>query len=325
MKKRITKNYLNRLEPELMRELATSFPFLERFRKQVAVEMGKNKRAEITFLLGHILQAPPSALVDIAVAVEIIHLATLIHDDVIDGGSLRRNRPSLQVRQGIPPAILYGDLLFSRGISRVNRLGRRELTELLLKTVEDLCAGEILECQLARRFPWTENEYLEAADLKTASLFRYCCRAPGMLAGLSRRRLAVLDDFGSNLGICYQIVDDCLDFVSIAKEIGKDTLADLKNGVPNLPLVLAGRKRGLTGELKRVINEASKGKVPDRLERMIREKGFVREALDRARNYLDSARRKGTEISGWIKGLSPTLLEEYLAGRYGEIDRLDAQ
>jgi len=306
---------LKKVDLEISSILHPPAPFLSGISRQVPRDGGKKRRARLIIILGRLLGAPPRDLTGTAAAVEVIHLATLIHDDVIDSAGRRRSRPTLQREQGAAPAILYGDILFSRGIARVNRIDNRALTDLILETVGALCAGEILENQLARKFPWTEKDYLEVARLKTGSLFEYSCRAPAILAGLTKRRLNILARFGRNLGLSYQAFDDCLDFMPGGNKVGKDRLADLKNGVPSLPLIIAARDGVLREDLKKKIRSPLTAREAGRLARSIRERGYLREAGEQAHNYLKAARRDGRQIGQWGDRRFAMLLESYLAAQ----------
>ena len=133
------------LDREMDLALRPGFDFLEEIAGQVPRRGGKRRRSRLLLGLGYYLGAPPDQIVKVALGVEIVHLATLIHDDVIDCSHRRRNSPTLHHLQGAVPALLYGDLLFTRGISEVNSLGIPALTDLLLETVRSVCAGEILE------------------------------------------------------------------------------------------------------------------------------------------------------------------------------------
>ncbi len=294
---------------ELAAALSPPHPFLESFRRQTPVDGGKRRRGELILILGRLFAVPEARAAAAAAAVEVIHLASLIHDDVVDGAVRRRSRPTLESLQGTGPALLYGDLLFSRGIALVNRLRVPELTDLLLQTVSEVCAGEILETRERGSFSWPEETYLKIIGLKTASLFDYCARAPGLLAGFSLRRLNVLGSFGRNLGLAYQIVDDCLDFSPGPDRPDKMPLADLRNGVPNLPLLYAARDLRTGREL------GGSDFSPPRLERLaalIREGGFVDAAREKGREFERQARREAEEIRNWFPAGSFAPLDGYL-------------
>ena len=284
------------LDREIAATLRTPHAFLEPFRRRVPADGGQRRRGELILLLGRLFGAPRKQLIRAAAAVEIIHLATLIHDDVVDGAELRRELPTLNRLRGAAPALLYGDLLFSRGIAAVNRLRSAELTDLLLATVSGICAGEILETRERGSFSWEEETYLEIIRLKTASLFEYCCQAPALLAGFPPARVRTLKRIGRNLGLAYQIADDCLDFAPGPARPGKNPLADLRNGVPNLPLLYAARDRRIAGELKRL--EPTPARLR-RISKLVRDGGYVEAARRKGEEYGEKARRAAGAVLKW--------------------------
>lgn len=308
---------------ELTAILSPPQDFLGGIAARVLKGRGKNRRSVLVLALGRLLEADSGPTAVTAAAVEAVHLATLIHDDVLDGGLLRRNRPSLHREEGAAPAVLYGDLIFSRAVSAVNRIGKSGLTGLFLETVGSLVSGEILAHRMARDFPWNEDDWRRVARLKTAALFRYCCRAPGILAGVSRRQLEVLGRFGVDLGLYYQAADDCLDFFPRGEDRTKDSLADLKNGVVNLVLVMAGKDRELKKKLSAVLNSSSPMREREELAGRIRDGGFVLRALSRAREYLRSARREMGLISGWGAKTEAGRLIEYLDEEAEKLETLE--
>ncbi len=296
MKERTDRSDRPALDREIAAALRPPHPFLEPFRRRVPADGGQRRRGELILLLGRLFGAPRARLIRAAAAVEVIHLATLVHDDVADGAELRRGRPTLDRLRGPAPALLYGDLLFARGIAAVNRLRSAELTDLLLATVSEICAGEILETRERGSFAWEEETYLEIIRLKTASLFEYCCLAPAILAGFPPARLRVLKRMGRNLGLAYQIADDCLDFDPGPARPGKNPLVDLRNGVPNLPLLYAARDRRIGEELARPGPAPARDK---RISRLVREGGFVDQARKRGAEYGKKARRAAATVLQW--------------------------
>lgn len=269
----------------LLGKLPASLGFLK---KHVLLSPGKRRRGILFFMLAREFGVPREKMLTVAAALEIVHLSTLIHDDILDGAFFRRNSPALHRVCGTAPALLFGDLLLIRGIGAVTGLDRPELTALLLETGEALCAGAILEERARGGFPWGERLYFRIADGKTASLFSFACRAPGLLGGLPPERLKVLSRLGRDLGRAYQIADDCLDFVPGS---GKEPLSDLKNRLPNLALILAGRERSVFARLQGVLR-APPGKTSlEEAARLVRRGGGLEAASRRAVYYLRSSLR----------------------------------
>ena len=310
------------LAREMNRALRPGFEFLEEIAAQVPRRGGKRRRSRLLLGLGRLLRVAPAQIIKAALGVELIHLATLIHDDVIDCSRRRRRQPTLHHLQGAVPALLYGDLLFARGISAVNSLRLPELTELLLETVRQLCSGEILESAERWKFDWSEETYLKIVKLKTAALFQYSCRAPGVLAGLSPEKIGILDRFGLDLGVSFQIADDCLDFILSARRSGKDRFADIRNGVPSLPLIYASRNPAFSG----LLEEIFPGKIGlpqlEKLGACVISTGAVNDSLDEARRYLKRCRETAERISRWDNISSPRFLDEYIMEQGKALDSL---
>jgi geranylgeranyl pyrophosphate synthase len=180
-------------------------------------------------------------LVAAGAAVELLHMATLVHDDVLDGAELRRGRPTVFAQAGRAAATATGDLLFSRAFAELAATGSEEAVRALSTASSALAQGELMQ----RADAWDENvapeRYLERCRLKTASLFEASCRLGALLGG--RPDLApALGQFGERLGVAFQMLDDVLDVSGPAERTGKPRGADLLDGTVTLPLILARRK-----------------------------------------------------------------------------------
>ena len=181
----------------------------------------------------------PSALVRAAVAVELVHSATLVHDDVLDAAELRRGRPTVVAAAGREMAIAAGDLLFSRAFAELSRNGSSEQLRSLSEAGSALALGELLQREDAYSPNVTVERYLHRCTLKTARLFEAAARL-GALAGGARAALAEpLGEFGERIGLAFQLLDDVLDVSGPASRTGKHRGTDLLDGTVTLPLILA--------------------------------------------------------------------------------------
>lgn len=176
-------------------------------------------------------------IISLAAAIELVHTATLIHDDVIDDAVLRRGRSSVNAKWGNEYSILFGDYLYSKAFSLLSRLERPDILALLSSVTNTMCEGEM--AQMQKRYCWdlTEEEYLGIIERKTASLISVCCQVGAILGGANKRESHMLREYGLNLGIAFQIVDDCLDLVGKEGDLGKSLRLDVRKGKPTLPLV----------------------------------------------------------------------------------------
>jgi geranylgeranyl pyrophosphate synthase len=173
-----------------------------------------------------------------AAAVELVHLATLCHDDIIDETDLRRGVPTVHSRWGIEVAVLAGDFLFARGCTLGAEAGG-EVPGILARAIAQVCEGQIVETSTLGDADREVNEYMETIRRKSAALFTAACELGASTAGVLAAQRAALTVFGEELGLAFQIVDDLLDFVGDPEVIGKVPGTDLREGVFTLPVLLA--------------------------------------------------------------------------------------
>lgn len=221
------------------------------------------------------------------VAVELVHLGSLYHDDVMDEAEMRRTVPSVNALWGNLTAILAGDFLLARASEIAASLGT-EVAELLAKTIGELCEGQILELQSTFKLDRTEESYERSIAGKTASLLATACRIGGITADLSRDNIDVVTSFGHSYGMAFQIVDDILDLVATDKQLGKPSGNDLMEGVYTLPVIFAfSSKHGET--LKEILGKEITVDERNHARELIRESGGIPEALSKARFWTDQA------------------------------------
>jgi heptaprenyl diphosphate synthase len=226
-----------------------------------------------------------------AVAVELVHLGSLYHDDVIDEAETRRGVPSVNARWSNIVAILAGDFLLARASALAASLGA-DVAKLLAETIGELCRGQVLELQHLFDVDRTQEDYASAIEGKTASLFAASCRIGGMVTGVNEPALDSLTRYGHHLGMCFQIVDDVLDVTANEDALGKPAGQDLLEGVYTLPVIYALAEAGPLRELLTQQLDA------DRLaeaRRLAAENGAVDAALGVAR---DHAVKAGEALSG---------------------------
>lgn len=228
----------------------------------------------------------------LAAAVEFIHTATLLHDDVVDSSDLRRGRDTANAVWGNKPAVLVGDFLFARSFQLMVDVGSLRILEILSHAAAVIAEGEVHQLITANDTATTEAAYLEVIEAKTAALFAAASRIGAVLAGRPPQEEESLERFGRNLGIAYQLVDDMLDFSARQSELGKSVGDDFRDGKITLPILIAFA-RGDTEERafwRRTLEQGEQG--PDDLERAIRlieRRGALVETLARARGYATSA------------------------------------
>ena len=215
---------------------------------------GKRLRPLLVLLAAHALRCRGARHVELAVIVEFIHTATLLHDDVVDGSQLRRGRGTANALFGNEAAVLVGDYLYSRAFQMMVVIGDMRVMQVMARTTNEIAEGEVLQL-LNRQDPGTtEERYLEVIGRKTARLFEAAARLGAICTGAPLSHENAMARFGRHLGIAYQLVDDVLDYRGLAGEIGKNVGDDLAEGKPTLPLIHALRESGEHGA--RIVREA---------------------------------------------------------------------
>ena len=199
---------------------------------------GKRFRAMLVLLAGYFGDPTDPRLIGGSVSIELVHLATLYHDDVIDEADSRRGAPSANMRWDNTVAILSGDFLFARASEISTELGA-DVCRLLARTIAILCDGQIREVDSSAKVEQPESNYLEIIRRKTASLIATSCRLGGMLSDAIPEHTDILEEFGDALGMAFQLSDDIMDITATQLELGKEPGSDLRLGVYTAPILHA--------------------------------------------------------------------------------------
>lgn len=227
------------LEAELARACQRGPSPLDAAAEQLVLAGGKRVRPLTCLLVTRACGGDASRAISLAAAVELVHSATLLHDDVLDEGEERRGRPASRVLWGNLVSVLAGDLLLTSALELVERAGVPGALADTLATMQRLIAGEVAQLQARGREDLGIEGYLEIVRGKTASLFANACRAGARVAGVEQAVIEAMGRFGERVGIAFQIIDDVLDLEGIPHEVGKRLGHDLAEGKTTLPLALA--------------------------------------------------------------------------------------
>jgi geranylgeranyl pyrophosphate synthase len=244
---------------------------------------GKRLRPMLVFICAG--EAPEGPLVRAGAAVELLHMATLVHDDVLDRADLRRGRPTVFARGGASAATATGDLLFSRAFAELTLTGSEDAVRVLSWASSALARGELMQRQDAWNDDVPRERYLERCELKTARLFEAACRLGAILGRPGADAAAALGEFGSRIGVAFQIFDDVLDVSGPVERTGKPRGTDLLDGTITLPLILA-RKRDPSLRKLEVKDAAEAEAVCDRIAAT----GALSEARDAALEHVAQAK-----------------------------------
>lgn len=230
----------------------------------------------------------------LAAVVEFIHTATLLHDDIIDEADLRRGRRSVNSRWGNDMTVLLGDFLYTKSMAMALSQDNLPILRLLSDVTLRMIEGEILEIERNGDLQTTEPDHIDIINRKTADLFSACTRIGAMLGGAERKKETALARYGSNLGVCFQMVDDLLDFTADEKALGKPVLSDLREGKLTLPAIFALRSADPAGVAKvsQVLADRGFSRVSrEEIVTLARSCGALDEARRMAEEYAEVARR----------------------------------
>jgi octaprenyl-diphosphate synthase len=200
---------------------------------------GKRMRPMLTLASGSLLGYPSTRHHKLAAAVEFIHTATLLHDDVVDGSGMRRGKRTANLIWGNPASVLVGDFLFSRAFELMVEDGSLKVLRILSHASAVIAEGEVNQLTAQRQIDTDEDHYLEIISAKTAALFAAACRVSPVLAEASEAAELALECYGRNLGIAFQLSDDVIDYASDAETMGKGVGDDFRDGKMTLPVILA--------------------------------------------------------------------------------------
>lgn len=259
--------------------------------KYVIRNRGKNLRPILTILSARISGKPTLDSLRAAALVEILHIATLIHDDVVDESDLRRSWPSIRRVFNNKKAVLIGDFFLSKALS--NMIGLRNFTalEALSKTAERLSGGEILQLEKSLLGGMTEEVYYRMVSDKTASLFGTACELGAITATKNETSWSQLRDYGENLGVAFQIKDDLFDLVGSTKAVGKPVVIDVKKNLRTLPLIYALKQLDKADQrhyLRLIKRQSRRGEI-GKLKRLIADAGGVAYAEEKIEQFSQIA------------------------------------
>ncbi len=303
---------LDRVEELLHEQVSSSHAFMDRAARYLIDAGGKRFRPMLVALTSHLGDPAARGIAEAGVIVELVHLATLYHDDVIDEAPARRGTPSANARWDNTVAILTGDYLFARASELSADLGV-EVTRIMARTLASLCEGQVLEVQGSEgalppdvpRLDPTLDHYLQVIDGKTASLIATSCRYGTLLSGCDDAVIAAVAGYGWNVGMAFQLSDDLLDIGSDHDASGKTPGTDLLEGVRTLP-VLYALEDDPDGELAQLVEgPVAHEDLPRALELLRGSDGMAR-ARDTARTYVDAANGHLDGLGGALEGAAPS-------------------
>ncbi len=233
-------------------------------------------------------------LIQLATAVELIHMASLIHDDVLDGASMRRSKPSINAKLGDDVSIVFGDYIYSKALELVGKCRNPDLFECICQAIYVMCEGELTQVCHRGDLDLPKDIYITIVKKKTASLFAACCQGGAIIGNHNGAVQKALKDFGLNLGIAFQIIDDCKDIVSEERILGKHPGQDVTAGDMTLPLLNLLEVAEPSGreQIKRMLKSTMDEHNLKKIREMFVETKALSSTQKTALSYIDHAKRE---------------------------------
>ena len=255
--------------------------------------VGKQVRPLLTLLCSHVCGGVTQTTIQASVSLELMHTASLLHDDVIDEADQRRGKPSVHARWGNKSAILAGDYLLASSFLVTTTINHPKIWQILASVGKQLAVGELLQQDSTIDMQWSEAHYLDVIYNKTAQLFAACCQVGALAANATKEQVAAMKQFGENIGLIFQIKDDIFDYFD-SKEIGKPTGNDLKEGKITLPLlhalsqVSSDESASILNLIRQVYHNHDESIIP-LIQQFARAQGGIRYAEERMDFYQQQA------------------------------------
>jgi len=281
---------LTKVEDRLRAVSKVDFPQLSELLDYSLGSGGKRIRPALVFLSGKFYHYDLSRLLPMATAIEVLHTATLVHDDSIDNSLVRRGRPTINKVWGEDKAILLGDYLLAKSEELAAETQNLPAINLFVQTIMTICSGELNQAFNAFNLVQTRKQYLQRIASKTASLISLATESGAMLSQAPEKSVRALKEYGYNLGISFQIVDDILDFIGTEEEIGKPTGSDLAQGTLTLPAILLLERCPEDNPITKAFHNEDKQENIKRAIDLVRSSSIIQECYAVASDYNSQAR-----------------------------------
>ena len=280
---------LDRVERNLLDVSRLEFPFLAELLGHVLASRGKRLRPTIALLASRFSEHDHETTEKMATAVELLHIASLIHDDTVDGSATRHGRATISSVWGRDVAVQTGDYVFASAAALVCETGNIRVIRRFSQTIMDLATGQLREVAETHDPDGTREDYMARIYAKTASLFVVAAEAGAALSGASVETVEAMSNYGRSLGLAFQIVDDILDFEGVEDHIGKPVGSDLANGVLTLPAIIAMERSPNGNPVRDLFRDPGNERYLREAVVMVQDPAVIKDAYAVARSYCDSA------------------------------------
>lgn len=288
---------LQRIEKELHRFVETDYPILNESAVHLLDAGGKRLRPAFALLAGKFYGYPIDKLMPVAMALELIHMATLVHDDVVDASTTRRGRPTVKAKWGNIVSVATGDYLLARSLELIAKIDHPEVSRILAEVSVEMSQGEIQQIKASFDVKQNLKQYYYRIKRKTALLIEASCKLGAIVSGAPKRQAWALGAYGHAIGMAFQIVDDVLDVTAEASQLGKPVGGDLQQGIMTLPMILALNRSPQNERLAYLLGKVEKSQLEiEEAIRLIKDCGAIEESMYYVDLYIEKAKRYLDEL-----------------------------
>ena len=299
---------LAQVEVELKSYTESAFPLIDEINQYIHESGGKRLRPALLLLVSKLCETGGYEVIKLGTVVELIHVATLVHDDIIDKADLRRGRPSVNARWGNEITVLMGDWMYMTAFQIALELRNLKVLDVLIQLTRTMVTGEMMQLALDGQVAISVQEQTEISSRKTAQLFSACAALPATLAGAPATTEERLAAFGKALGMAFQLTDDILDYTADEQGLGKPVLKDLEEGKITLPIILV-LSQANQAERELLSRLALQGELSDGDKQEILSLIQRYQTLEKAR---DVVRTYASEAMDWLNGFPASAARESL-------------
>ncbi|MBM7623076.1 polyprenyl synthetase family protein [Sporohalobacter salinus] len=315
---------LQKVEKKLKEVTETKFNLLYRISNRLLNAGGKRMRPLLVLLSGKLNKYSAKDLISMGASVELLHMATLIHDDVIDNSLNRRGENTINRDWGNKVAVLSGDLLYTQALKLLVEDGNDEIATYILDIVGLICEGEAKQAVTNHNLNQNMENYINKITKKTALLIAASCKLGAMIADATSEKAAAMERYGKNLGIAFQIINDLNDIVADKKELGKEPGDDLRQGTLTLPILYALEESIEKEFLEEVIvNRNNSKREIKKAINILKNSGAVEHSIEVSQNYINKALDTLTRFSDSPAKNALQLIAQTVVNSYKGIDSLE--
>lgn len=315
--KSFLKNDIEKYKKTLTEVLSSNVFLIDNITKYIVKHKGKGLRPLLVLLSAKLISSPNEKTYLVATIVELLHTATLIHDDVVDEAIVRRGFPSINAIWKNKISVLMGDYLLAKSLISATETGDMKIMSILADTAKRLSKGELLQIEKSRKLDITETEYFKMISDKTAALISACCELGAMTVSENQDEIEALKSYGENIGVAFQIMDDLLDYQGDQIVLGKPVGADLKEKKITLPLILSF-KNSPQKEKKFILQLIKKGVTQKDIRTIyefIKRNNGIQSAHDYLITYSEKAKQALVPLTDGIAKENAITFVDYIINR----------